>query len=111
MPLAEAIPIGFEAVRTGPRSIDWCADKPATLYRVETHDDGNPKKEVEIRDKVFMLSAPFNGKPTPIVSLGLRYNTMMWSNDNLAIGIFTNMLMINFIKYLESYLLYLISFV
>jgi dipeptidyl aminopeptidase/acylaminoacyl peptidase len=86
LPLAETIPIGFEAVRTGPRSVDWRADKPATLYWVEAQDDGDPKKDVEIRDKVFMLSAPFKGKPTLIVSLGLRYNDMMWGNDNLAIA-------------------------
>lgn len=86
LPLAEEIPIGFEAVRTGPRSINWRSDKPATLYWVEAQDDGDPKKEVENRDKVFMLSTPFKGKPIPFISLGLRYNGMIWGNDNLAIA-------------------------
>jgi dipeptidyl aminopeptidase/acylaminoacyl peptidase len=86
LPLAEEIPVGFGAVPTGPRSINWRADKPATIYWVEAQDGGDPKKEVEIRDKVFMLAAPFKGKPIPIISLGLRYNGMMWGNDNLAIA-------------------------
>ena len=86
LPLAEEIPVGFGAVPTGPRSINWRADKPATLYWVEAQDGGDPKKEVEIRDKVFMLAAPFKENPIPIISLGLRYNDMMWSSDNLAIA-------------------------
>jgi dipeptidyl aminopeptidase/acylaminoacyl peptidase len=86
LPLAEEIPVGFGAVRTGPRSINWRADKPATLYWVEAQDDGDPKKEVEIRDKVFMLSAPFKGKPTPLISLGLRYDEIMWGDEKLAIA-------------------------
>jgi len=86
LPLAEEIPIGFGAVRTGPRSINWRADKPATLYWVEAQDDGDPKKELEIRDKVFMLSAPFKGKPTSLISLGLRYDEIMWGDEKLAIA-------------------------
>jgi hypothetical protein len=32
LPLAEDIPIGFNSVRKGMRSINWRADKPSTLY-------------------------------------------------------------------------------
>ena len=35
IPLAEEVPIGFGAVRTGPRSFRWRADQPATLYWAE----------------------------------------------------------------------------
>lgn len=32
LPLAEDIPIAFNSVRKGKRSINWRADKPSTLY-------------------------------------------------------------------------------
>jgi len=86
LPLAEEIPIGFGAVRAGPRSVNWRADKPAMLYWIEAQDDGDPKKEVEIRDKVLMLAAPFQGKPIPLISLGLRYDEIMWGDEKLAIA-------------------------
>lgn len=85
VPLAEEIPIGFNAVRTGRRSVSWRADTPATLYWVEAQDEGDPNKEAVIRDQVFMLQAPFKKQPTPLVTTGLRYSRMTWGNDNLAL--------------------------
>ena len=41
-PLTEDLPKGFMAVRKGKRSIQWRADKPATLYWVEALDGGDP---------------------------------------------------------------------
>ena len=85
IPLTEEIPIGFNAVQTGRRSISWRADSPATLYWVEAQDDGDPNKKAKIRDKVFMLSAPFKGKPIPVISLSLRYSYINWGSGKIAL--------------------------
>ena len=86
LPLAEEIPIAFGAVPTGPRSVGWRSDAPATLYWAEAQDGGDPKAEAEIRDKVYTLSAPFTGEPTVLASLELRYSGMAWGNKNLALA-------------------------
>lgn len=73
LPLAEEVPIGRNAVPTGPRSFDWRSDTNATLYWVEAQDGGNPKQEAEVRDIVYTLKAPFLAAPQQLVSLQLRY--------------------------------------
>ncbi|XP_028553454.1 probable glutamyl endopeptidase, chloroplastic isoform X2 [Dendrobium catenatum] len=40
LPLAEDIPIAFNSVRKGKRSINWRPDKPSTLYCVESRNQG-----------------------------------------------------------------------
>jgi len=85
LPLADEIPIAFDAVQAGPRYFSWRADKPADLFYTVAQDEGNPKKDVEIRDKVYLLSAPFKDEPSKLVSLKLRYSGIMWCNDNLAL--------------------------
>jgi dipeptidyl aminopeptidase/acylaminoacyl peptidase len=85
LPLAEEVPIGFMAVPTGPRSFGWRADAPATLYWTEAQDGGNPRAKAEVRDRVFLLPAPFDGEPVPLVDLGLRFGGIMWGSDNLAL--------------------------
>ena len=85
LPLAEEIPVGFNAVRKGRRSVYWRADAPATLYWAEAQDKGDPNKEAEIRDKIFMLAAPFTVEPEPLISLSLRFNGINWSAGKLAL--------------------------
>ncbi|HRX68921.1 MAG TPA: prolyl oligopeptidase family serine peptidase [Tenuifilaceae bacterium] len=84
-PLAEEIPQGFSAVRTGPRNFQWRADAPATVVWVEAQDEGDPKKIAEIRDLLYKLDAPFKDKPTPFLSLNLRYAGITWGWDQLAV--------------------------
>ncbi len=86
IPSAENIPKGFGAVRTGPRSFNWRADKPATLYWVEAQDGGDPKKEAAIRDQLYMQDAPFIGEATKSISFKLRYGGVEWAADDLAIA-------------------------
>ncbi len=86
IPLSENIPKGFDAVRQGPRSFSWRADTPATLYWVEAQDGGDPRKEAAIRDKMFYLEAPFNGKPKEGISFRLRYAGVTWGNGALALA-------------------------
>jgi dipeptidyl aminopeptidase/acylaminoacyl peptidase len=85
IPLAEEIPIGFNAVRKGPRSFTWRKDKPAELFWVEALDEGDPSNEVEFRDQLFYLQEPFDGENIPSIKYKLRYSGITWGNDELAI--------------------------
>lgn len=83
-PLAENLPTGFDAVPTGPRRHTWRADAPATVVWVEAQDEGDPKKEVPVRDRVFALSAPFEGQPKEIFATRLRFTGITWGNEKTA---------------------------
>lgn len=85
LPLADDVPIGFGAVPTGPRSFAWRADAGAVLYWIEAQDGGDPKKEADVRDRVFTLAAPFKAGPVALVSLGLRYRGITWADEKLAL--------------------------
>jgi len=85
IPLDEVRPTGFDATVTGPRSINWRADKPASLYWAEAQDGGDPKKDLAERDIVYFLNAPFESNKQKLASTSLRYSGINWSDDNLAI--------------------------
>ena len=85
LPLAEDIPTAFDAVRKGPRNVSWREDAPATIVWVEAQDDGDPRKEAVIRDKIFSLAAPFKAKPALLHSLEMRYAGALWGSDKLAL--------------------------
>ena len=85
MPLAEEIPIVFDSVAPGPRSFGWRDDASATLYWTEAQDGGDPRVMTDVRDIVHMLPAPFLGDPMALVSLGFRYQGVLWGDDNLAL--------------------------
>lgn len=84
IPLGDNIPVGFSAVIKGPRSHNWRADQPATVYWVEAQDEGDPKIKKDIRDKVMMLAAPFEKAAEELISLPLRYGGITWGNDKTA---------------------------
>ena len=84
IPLAENIPKGFGAVRTGPRNFMWRHDVGAVLYWVEAQDGGDPAAEVEERDQLFYLEAPFTGEKKPDVSLKLRFGGVSWGDEQVA---------------------------
>ncbi|GLT71894.1 hypothetical protein SLA2020_438790 [Shorea laevis] len=87
LPLAEDIPIAFNSVRKGMRSINWRADKQSTLYWVETQDGGDAKVEVSPRDIVYTQPAePLEGeRPAILHQLDLRYGGISWCDDSLAL--------------------------
>jgi dipeptidyl aminopeptidase/acylaminoacyl peptidase len=58
IPLEKDIPI--EGVRTGPRNIDWMSSRDASLVWAEALDGGDPNKEVDFRDKLMTVAAPFD---------------------------------------------------
>lgn len=85
VPLAEVLPKGFMAVRTGKRSMSWRADEAATLFFVEALDGGDPAKKVEHRDALFVWPAPFTAAPTQIAKTTLRYAGIVWGNSQVAV--------------------------
>ncbi|CAN1353036.1 Probable glutamyl endopeptidase, chloroplastic [Linum perenne] len=87
LPLAEDIPIAFNSVRKGMRSINWRADKPATLYWAETQDGGDAKIEVSPRDIIYTQPAnPVEvDQPEILHKLDLRYGGISWCDDSLAL--------------------------
>ena len=84
IPMAENIPKGFGATRTGARNFTWRADLPATIYWVEAQDGGDPKKEAKVRDKMFFKSAPFKNKAEKGIDFELRYGGVTWGDEKLA---------------------------
>ncbi|XP_031404753.1 probable glutamyl endopeptidase, chloroplastic [Punica granatum] len=87
LPLAEDIPIAFNSVRQGMRSIHWRADKPSTLYWAETQDGGDAKVEVSPRDIIYTQpTEPLEGKEPEILhKLDLRYGGISWCDDSMAL--------------------------
>jgi dipeptidyl aminopeptidase/acylaminoacyl peptidase len=83
LPLADAVPIG--GVRTGPRSLQWRPAQPATLVWVEALDNGDPRNEVEHRDRVVRLDAPFTDEPTELARTGERFGALIWGEDGVAL--------------------------
>ncbi len=85
-PLTEVLPKGFMAVAEGRRNISWRSDKPAVIYWVEALDGGDPQNEVEYRDVVKQLDAPFTGEPVELLKTINRYSGIEWGDDTHAIA-------------------------
>lgn len=85
LPLADDVPQGFSAVRKGPRSFFWRADKPSTVFWVEAQDDGDPKKDSKVRDALYYLNAPFREPATKVAELDTRFAGIDWGWDNFAV--------------------------
>lgn len=84
-PLSDNLPIGFMAVPEGKRNIDWRSDNPATLYWAEALDKGDPQVEVDFRDELFQLEAPFTGNPVSLAKTIGRYAGIIWGNNEFAL--------------------------
>ena len=84
-PLQDTIPNVHDAVETGPREQEWRSDVPATVFWVETADQGDPNKDVAVRDTLFLLDAPFDGAPRKLLDLPLRFRSVAWAQDHLAL--------------------------
>ncbi|MDP5170848.1 MAG: prolyl oligopeptidase family serine peptidase [Bacteroidia bacterium] len=85
IPNGETIPKGFMATREGPRDLDWRSDVEASLYWIEAQDGGDPAKEVPVRDKMYHLTAPFEGEPVFDLDFELRAADVTWGHGELAI--------------------------
>ena len=85
VPLIEIQPKGFSSTRVGKRSMDWRADKPASLYYVEALDGGDQSVSAEFRDMLYTWDAPFNSEPKPLVKVPQRFAGVTWGDDNTAV--------------------------
>ena len=85
-PLLEDLPKGFMSTQTGRRNLQWRNDKPSTLMYVEALDEGDPENEVDFRDEVFTLEAPFNGEGKSIIKTKDRFSGITWGTDEIAIA-------------------------
>lgn len=85
VPLQEVLPKGFMAERTGKRNMDWRSDEPATLVYAEALDGGDPEVEVEYRDEIFILEAPFQGEGQSLFKTINRYAGIYWGNEEVAV--------------------------
>jgi len=84
--LRQSVPSTRGSVLPGKRSFSWRADKPATLYWVEALDGGDIRKEVEKRDEVWMLDAPFTANTAySFIKTDRRFGGIIWGNDRNAI--------------------------
>ncbi|HVF22904.1 MAG TPA: prolyl oligopeptidase family serine peptidase, partial [Pyrinomonadaceae bacterium] len=88
LPLADQVPI--DGVITGPRSVRWNPNEPATLIWVKALDGGNPKNKVPHRDSVLMLKAPFTGQPVEIFKTEQRFSNAGFSNAGFSNASFTD---------------------
>lgn len=83
-PLADDLPVDFDATVKGPREATWRSDAPATLVWAEALDGGNPRAKVAFHDKVMMQAAPFDAAPVELAQTPARYATTMWGDEGFA---------------------------
>ena len=86
VPLIEDLPKGFMAVRKGRRNMNWRSDRPATLVFAEALDGGDPAMEVDYRDQVYELEAPFHGTPKALLKTLNRYAGITWGDEQVAVA-------------------------
>ncbi|MFP5227638.1 MAG: alpha/beta hydrolase family protein [Acidobacteriota bacterium] len=84
-PLADRIPIAFDAVAPGPRDYEWRADAPATVAWVEAGDGGDPRRNVAVHDRIVTLQAPFTGTPSVLAELPMRFVAVYWGKKDTAL--------------------------
>ncbi|HQV87498.1 MAG TPA: prolyl oligopeptidase family serine peptidase, partial [Chitinophagaceae bacterium] len=82
---AETAPAGYDNVQLVPRAFEWRDDEPATAVWCMPLDSGFIKKNVEYRDAVYALSAPFKGMSKLLFKTKMRYSGTVWGDANLAI--------------------------
>ena len=87
VPLIEDLPKGFMSVRQGRRNISWRNDQAATLAYAEALDGGDAANEVEYRDQVSELAAPFDGEAKPLFKSINRVYNLMWGDDQNALAV------------------------
>lgn len=84
-PVADDLPISFDAVVDGRRNVHWRNDAPATLVWAEAADGGDPRTDAEVRDRLYQQPAPFSAEPDLLAELGYRYSRMLAADGETAL--------------------------
>lgn len=84
-PLEDNVPNIHDAVPAGARDHGWRGDAPATVFWVEAGDGGDPRKDVAVRDSLFVLDAPFDAASRKLADLPVRFLRVRWGNEHLAL--------------------------
>lgn len=84
-PVADDLPIAFDAVIEGPRSVSWRADADATLVWVRAVDGGDPANEADYRDHVYQQAAPFSDSPERLLQSPYRVRWMVAGDGETAL--------------------------
>lgn len=84
-PLEDTIPNIHDAVAAGPRDFEWRSDAPATVFWAEAADGGDPRKDVAVRDTLFLFDAPFDATARKLADLPLRFDSVVWGSGHLAL--------------------------
>lgn len=85
LPVADNLPQGFDATRTGMRSPQWRSDAAASLFWVEATDNGDPASKASVREQLYFIKAPFDGAPIASAKLELRFGGLSWGKDDFAL--------------------------
>ena len=83
LPSSEGTPIN--GVETGPRSVRWRPDQPATITWAEALDGGDLKNKVPFRDKVLALAAPFASAPVEVAKTEGRFGGISYTEKGIAL--------------------------
>lgn len=81
LPVADRVPTN--GVLTGPRGHRWrsTVDTEEVLF-VEALDEGDPRTSVEHRDRLLVLTAPFDGEPREVMRTAGRFGGLTWLGDS-----------------------------
>lgn len=85
LPSAETAPSGNDNVQDVPRGYDWRDDQSATVYWANPLDGGLIKNAMDFHDAVYALPAPFTAEPQLLFKTKLRYRSVIWGNEKLAL--------------------------
>ncbi|GAB3553872.1 alpha/beta hydrolase family protein [Spirosoma fluminis] len=85
-PLQESVPYSRDGAPTGPRDFNWRADAPASVYYTVAQDNGDPKIKADVRDKVYLIDAPFSTQPKEIYAAQFRFDNFVWGNESVALA-------------------------
>lgn len=85
LPSSETAPGGNDNVQYVPRGFEWRDDEPATVVWCMPLDSGMIRKNVEYRDAVYALPAPFNTASRELFRTKMRYRGTTWGDAGLAL--------------------------
>lgn len=83
IPSGEGVPL--TGVPTGPRSVRWRADEPATLLWAEALDGGDSRAKAAFRDKVMAATAPFKDAAREIAKTEYRFGGLQYTEKGVGL--------------------------